>query len=346
MLPRTTTKVNCENKQKFDNRVVESAQVPQSPVGMSAVIQNLRDCGRGRDMVSAEILEGTNEKAADILRSCNCYALIPGTMFAPLDKFAEFYGVTEQYIKSVLRRRGIIQRNTPGDVIRMSGSAFLAENGLADKFCNHYSGVYQYRNDNHTRAYSFSCVKSGNFYSARVVLAFATLMFQARNINGDRVGKSVYKILMNSSYADAARFKKAEIRERENLEMEANMAVNNQNENNAILNQEGNLVLTPEFFAALIKTAVREAVSECMKEFVPKSQCIMTEVSEPSEDKKPPVQHIRHRSGWPKKLVKPKNWEQIVSDQKAGRITRAAAAKMSNMSVTSYDNYSKGVKQF
>lgn len=351
MLSHATMKVNCDNEQKFTENTVNNVRVSQSK---SDAIQLLRKQGRERDVISALILEGTNERAMDILRACNCDAFVPGTMFIPTSRFAEFYGVTESYILGILNRYGITHTKMPNDVKRRSVRNFLQEHGVADRF----SCSYQYHNiwvlceKEFHKQYSFKQVKTANYYSARVVLAFASMMYFARVNREKGNAVSVYNTLMKSAYRDAAieEMKRAKQQESEQ-EVEVVQSSDNQqpDSNSAILTQQGNLVLTSEFFATLIKTAVREAVAECAKEFVPRSQCAMNETqSEPKIEGENAVFRpvaTGNTRGY-RKITKPRNWDRIVKKQKDGLISQVDAAKLTDMSVTSYIKYSTGVRNF
>jgi len=354
MLSQAVTKVNCDNEQKFTDDSVNNVRVSQSDTGASFAVKMLMEQGRERDLISAYILEGTNERAMDILRACNCDAFVPGTMFVPMSRFAEFYGVTEGYVKNILGRYGITNRKMTDDVKRRNVPAFLREEGISERF----SCSYQYNNvrilcdkELH-KQYSFKHIKAANFYSARVVLAFASMMYYARVNREKGNAVSIYNTLMKSSYRDAA---VEEMKRREDMadeqEVEAVQIPNTQqpDSNSAILTQQGNLVLSSEFFAALIKTAVREAVSECAKEFVPRSQCVMAEVQNApkAEDEKAVFRPTAAGSTrGRRKIVKPRNWDRVVKKQKDGLISQVEAAKLTDMSVPSYIKYSTGVKNF
>jgi len=354
MLSQAVTKVNCDNEQKFTEDSVNNVRVSQSKPQVSGAIQKLRERGRERDIISALVLEGTNERAMDILRACNCDAFVPGTMFVPMSRFAEFYGVTESYITGILNRYGITHNKMPNDVKRCSVRHFLQEHGVADRFsCSYqyHSTVVLCEKEFH-KQYSFKQIKSANYYSARIVLAFASMMYFARVNREKGNAVSIFNTLMKSAYRDAAI---EEMRHREELcaeqEVEVMQSADNQqpDSNSAILTQQGNLVLTSEFFATLIKTAVREAVAECAKEFVPRSQCAMNEVqTEPKSDNENAVFRpvaTGNTRGY-RKITKPKNWDRVVKKQKDGLISKVDAAKLTDMSVPSYIKYSTGAKSF
>lgn len=354
MLSQATTKVNCDNEQKFTENTVNNVRVSQNKPEALGATGLLRKQGRERDIISALILEGTNERAMDILRACNCDAFVPGTMFVPMSRFAEFYGVTESYIVGILNRYGITHNKMPNDVKRRSVRGFLQEHGVADRFsCSYqyHSTVVLCEKEFH-KQYSFKQVKCANYYSARVVLAFASMMYFAR-VNREKGNAiSIYNTLMKSAYRDAAieEMKRSEQPENEQ-EVEAVQSPDNQqpDSNSAILTQQGNLVLTSEFFATLIKTAVREAVAECAKDFVPRSQCVMTEAQgetkvESENSVFRPVAAGSNRGR--RKITKPKNWDRVVRKQKDGLISQVEAAKLTDMSVPSYIKYSTGVRAF
>lgn len=75
-------KSNSQSKQKFTKDVMSECAKCSSfcDSNMHEVVDTLRNnFGRIRDLVSAEVLAGTNEKALDILRTCGCKVFVPGT---------------------------------------------------------------------------------------------------------------------------------------------------------------------------------------------------------------------------------------------------------------------------
>lgn len=176
--------------------------------GIDSVIQNLRnDKGQLRDLIAAEILEGSNEKAAEILRLCGCKAIIPGTMYAPMHEVDRFYQCRPGYLTSILRRFGITVKFTPTEFVSTDFPTILRRNNVgADYIIGNDYITYTMIHKTTREKYEFSYVKGRyHFVSARVVLALSMLMYYGSNLNPDGVGKSVCDKLMTSTYAEAAK---------------------------------------------------------------------------------------------------------------------------------------------
>lgn len=350
------SKSNCDAEQKFTNVNGESCAISQicmdchsvCNAGMHETIANLRGFGRMRDQMAAEVLSGSNEKALDILRTCGCNIFIPGTIFTTVSEFAKFYGVTTQYIFTVLNRLGITAKKTPNDCTRGNFEDFAYHNGVLERFSlsSRYQEYILCDKMSH-RQMTFQHSKNGNFYSARVVLAFAAMMYYGKSIHPDAVGNKVYETLCKSTYFDAAQTevaKQAEIRQKKNVAAVLDDHQNTeevQQEDGATINDDGKVVMTPEFFAGIIKTAIREAVAEFFKSAaVPAAEF----PASPAPVSKSKVKY--NSNGRPIKLVKPDNWDAVLAKYAAGGMTKNDAASEAGMSVSSFDNYRKGRRQF
>jgi len=306
-----------------------------SKVGMAEVIQTLQDGGRLNDLIAVEILKGSNEKALDILRVCGCAAVIPGTFFAPLTEVAKFYQCKPSYLLTLLNRFGITPAKTPADVMKCGFSYFLCHFDLEKRFSVSSRYTTHTMIDTQTnQKYEFThSDKAGNFYSARVVLALAMLMYFGRVINPEAVGNEIYKRLLSSTYHDAAQQVIAERRAKQQAENKTPTAVT-PDSNTAVLS-DGKVTMTADFLAGIIKTAVHEAVAEFAKTMTPATPVV---VESPPSNPTP----TGSRSGF----SKPDNWDFIVAQYEAGAITRTNAAYQTGMSVVSFDNYRKGHRHF
>lgn len=276
-------KCNGENEQKFVSSFGDNHAIPQEcmechrvcDAGMHEVISNLRDFGRLKDLMAAEILSGSNEKALDILRTCGCNIFIPGTVFTTLNEFAKFYGVKNSYIQSVMNRWGITQKKTPDDCTRGDFRNFAYDHGVLDRFSvsSRYQEYVLCDKLTH-RQQTFSHAQNGNFYSVRVVLAFAAMMYYGKNIHPDAVGNKVFETLRSSTYFDAAQTvmaKQAEARQKQlaDAALDKSPEAEVSHGDGAVINDDGKVVMTPEFFAGVIKTAIHEAIAEFSKTIVP-----------------------------------------------------------------------------
>lgn len=304
-----------------------------SKVGMAEVIQTLQDGGRLNDLIAVEILKGSNEKALDILRVCGCKAVIPGTMFAPLTEVARFYQCRPSYLQTVLNRVGITPTKTPADVMKCGFSNFLVYFNLGKKFrvssryCDHTLTDLE---TNQKYEFTHSNSAGANFYSARVVLALAMLMYFGRTVNTDVMSGEIYERLLSSTYHDAAQRAIAERRIQQQAEVKAAVP-----DNNTAVMSDGKVTMTADFLAGLIKTAVHEAVAEFAKTVTPAA---------PAVAESPPTSPAP--TGSRPRLSKPDNWDFIIAQYDAGAITRTNAAHQAGMSVVSFDNYRKGLRHF
>ena len=325
-------------------QVKEKCNDEFSMVGMAQVIQTLQDGGRLNDLIAVEVLKGSNEKALDFLRVCGCEAIVPGTMFAPLIEIAKFYQCSPSYLRTVLNRAGITPAKTPADVMKCGFSHFMRHFDLEKRFCVHsrYSTHTMIdRETNQKYEFTHSDKAAGNFYSARVVLALAMLMYFGRVVNPDATGSEIHKQLLRSTYYDAAQRGIAERKARQQAESHAAADVKPDTvpDNNTAVMSEGKVIMTADFLAGIIKAAVQEAIAEVSKTIVPAVSAVAAPPTAKTEPGYTP-------SGHPVKMTKPDNWDIVLAKYESGAITRTDAASQVRMSVGSFDNYRKGRRQF
>lgn len=334
-------------------QVKQKGNTEISETGMSEVIRILQENGRLHDLIAAEILQGTNEKALDILRACDCRVIVPGTHFSPLNNLAYFYNCNPRYILTLLNRVGITPAKTPSDVMKVGFPHFMWENKLEKRFAIHR----QYSNytmiDRVTgEQYEFNhSSKAGNLYSARVVLAVSLLMYFGRTINPEAKGNDIYHRLMNSTYADNARRIFAE---REKQRAEASFAAEvsqpeapvSATEDAAVLS-DGKITMSAGFMAGLIKTAVQEAITEFAKTSVPITPVPQTPApSVPSQRNKHTSGVIFNSAGFPMRYSKPANWDEVMRRCDTGEISQRQGALLTGMSITTFSKYRKGLGEF
>ena len=314
--------------------------------GMGEVLRILQESGRLGDLIAVEILKGSNEKALDILRVCGCRAIVPGTNYAPINDMAQFYNCNPRYCLSLLNRFGLTPAKTPVDVMKCGFPLFMWQYQLEEKFAvsRRYSTFTMIDRENGEH-YEFNHGdKAGNFYSARVVLALSMLMYFGRTINPEAKGNEMYKRLLSSTYADAARDVLAR-RKEERTQAEQSPepvkaeAVAPEVSDNAAVMNDGKVVMTADFLAGLIKTAVHEAIAEFSRVATPMTIAFapVSPAPIPTTDSKP--------SGRPRK-AKPANWDEVISLYESGNITRATAASLTGMGTSNFDHYHKGRRQF
>lgn len=198
--------------------------------------------------IASQVLAGTMDEAISVLGSIGTNILIPNTNFASCESIAEYFGVTTRYLRLLAGRIGLISKVFPHDVEYREGLPFLKKHGIRDNFI-HDGVVYKSKDG--------SCLirqASEAYYSARAILVFACAMDNARRFGRTTMNNnvsSVFTATSNSAYGDRAR-------------MEEGMSNEMSAKNSATINKEGDLVLSLEFFSAIIKTTVREAVAEAV----------------------------------------------------------------------------------
>lgn len=255
--------------------------------------------------IARQVIAGTIDEAVSVLGGVGVKLLIPGTDFASCESIAAYFGVTDRYLRLLAMRTGVIAKKLPNDVEYAEGESFLKRHGIGDGFSQ--DGVF-YKAKDGIHVIREACEA---YYSARAILLLVCAMEHARPFNRTAMNQnvgSVFAKAANSVYGERAR-------------QEEKMS-NNQHpgKDTAILTSEGNLVLTLDFFSAVIKTAVREAISEA----TPEHTDSITDVQKPVLDDRLPG---------------------IVAAQESRAITGAQAAKLLGVSQPKYFRMKKNMKQ-
>lgn len=164
------------------------------------------------DLIALEILQGTNEKAMDVLGACGFKGLIAGTFYAPLSEVVKFYGVSTQYIKGLFTRYGFSRVRTPEDVLNLSVSGFLKMQNVQDRYLVSRTEQDAWRlSDRYEDClyiFPVSHEKTECFCSARLILAISAIMYYGRRIPKDSVGFNTFERLRETSYNAAAVIRK------------------------------------------------------------------------------------------------------------------------------------------
>lgn len=298
--------------------------------GVHEAIERLTKFGRLPDLVAAEVMAGSNEKAMDILRTCGCNIFVPGTMYTSLFEMARFYGVTQQYLRTVLSRNRVVSPFAGGDVVKGYFYDFLNKNKIQERYSlsrTHSDWIFCDKKTH--RQYHFCHSTRGNLYSARVVLALAVMMQYGRVICQDSKGGQVYNTLMKSTYADSARVKFEERAKQRRQDKQRERAKQEKPKTpdrpaGAVLNENGMVVLTTEFFATVINSSIREGIAEFAKAM--QLSGLTLENMNASSKKKP------------------ENWDRISKYYDAGILTLPEAAALAKMSEESFAKLFKGKK--
>lgn len=258
------------------------------------------------------ILSGTNEHAFEILSVVGAIDNIPGAgkNFVPLNGLDSFYGVTEEYLKGVLARRGFIQKNYPDDILRVSSWNILRDPDvpLDRDFAKRVPGrddLIRYRLSNHFGTYCVSFPTSCTFliYSPRIALVTALFLLRADKSGEDTMAKRVALAIKRSDYRVIAANKPADDAEDAPIPADA-----------VPIEDDGGVKLS------------RELIDEIVR--------IVTEVV------------LEQQAKVVEKQVKPDNWDDILVKWKYGKLSTYKAARAVGMSADAFYDYARGKKTF
>lgn len=307
-----------------------------------------------RHAVFPSIMQGSNAHALDILRARGIPGVIPGIgpVCIPHDYAAKFYGVSPDYLRNLMGNRSISKHKFPDDIKYITPDflpSIVRECGRDDGKMTEF--VYDDRlRDSLAKLYGFNFqsikVPTAGFvaYSPRMVLAMSLLFapgkISSMSVVSDmlcRIKRSAYRSVPVGEYCeDVNDYPSVELKYVQEEVPAASEGIP--------VTPNGNMILSPEIFTHMIKTAVKEAVSEVVSQLgVPAKQ-----KAEPA----PPVKKAKRRGGvgcptgvYPK-LKKPDNWDEVLSKWLSGEITQKQAATMTGMCVNSFQKYAHGAKKF
>lgn len=271
--------------------------------------------GQLRGKLEMAILSGTNAQAFSILSAVDVIDHIPGAgeNFVPLNGFASFYGVTEEYLKGVLTRRGFIKKNHPDDIIRISSEDISGHPDIPlvkDDFWKvpGRDDLVRYRLSD---AYGPPCVSlprryTFQIYSPRIVLATAlSLLFTDKSGENNTV-KRVALATKRSDYRVA-------VEEKESESAPENVSI----PDDAIpLGKDGEIKLSRELLDYIMRT-----FAEIILELQKQAQAV-------------------------EKRQKPAGWDDIQAKWKHGKLTTHKAAKAAGMTASEFCDYMNGKKTF
>lgn len=280
--------------------------------------------GQLRSKLEEIIMAGTNAQAFSILSAVDVIDHIPGAgeNFVPLNGFANFYGVSEEYLKGVLNRHKFLQKNYPDDVKRVYAADIVKDDGIPlvrDAYCKvpGRDDLSRYRL---LDAYGAPCVslpKKNSFfiYSPRVVLATALSLLYTDKSDENCTAKKVALAIKRSDYRV--------IPQEQEPSEEPHIP-----RNTLPLLGNGRIELTMDLLDYIIRKTSSEMISNLLQSF---------NVSGEKQTSAPSVIN---------KVEKPKDWDDILAKWKYGKLTTHKAAKMTGMSVTSFQDYASGKKTF
>ena len=154
------------------------------------------------------VLHGTNEKAREILSIFGAErSFLTGTSFVTAENIAEFYGVEQSYVCSVLNYNKLVATNYPNDIIRTSTQDMLRRNGVYNCAVTNYKGKDpEWLNNLTAIKYGEYELKTTahvyNFYSARMFLAMAAFMYYGQTIPSSKYGfaRDCYRTIKEADY--------------------------------------------------------------------------------------------------------------------------------------------------
>ena len=308
---------------------------------------------RFRRAVFPAIMQGSNAHALDILRERGIPGVIPGIgpVCIPHDYAAKFYDVSPDYLRNLMTNRTISKRKFSDDIkyitpdllpkeVRKCGrsAGTMTEFVYADELRDSLAKVYG------LGVKSIKVPSTGfTAYSPRLVLALS-MVFAPGRVSSLPVVSDMLRRIKKSTYRsvpvvacshNANDYPSAELKS-DTIEMP-------QVSDGIPVLSNGSMVLSPDIFTHMIKTAVKEAVSEVVSQLgIP---------VKPTTEPKPPTTQKKRggfgcSTGMYPKLKKPDNWDDVLSKWLSGEITQKKAASLTGMCVTSFQKYAHGAKKF
>lgn len=336
-----------------DVKPVDGAKYTGASVALSPeLIDREKSCLEDK-VLGAAIFRGNLSTAREIMNLVGGAVFIPHSDYTTLELIAEFYGVKAEYVRNLFVRHGIVYQKMPADVVRIPAYEVSAALREFDDVCLRTEGPLT-----EARRYSVSqrpfCGKVAAFiprkgtpcfYSARVFLAAASLMFYGSVVPKDSKASEIMSILRRSNYyiqakgiAEANKLQNTE--KRREKETPEKAAENQQGSEGVKITTNGEFVIQPEVFVQVIKVAVKEAVSNAMSDFISEFPSVSPRVSTPR------ASGSRIGKSPTNKLKKSANWDAVMGDWISGKITMKQAAKDAGPSVPSFRNYIGGKATF
>lgn len=330
------------------NETISQATPEIKSQGMNGVISQLRQSPRDIDHLAAEILDGDQSKAMDYLGMFGFRSFLDGTDYCPASTLAEFYGVNPGYLVRTLNSRGLSHTKTPGDIellrdIKLPNYQQSLERDLTPG--RNYQTVLVLRNTKRMGSSPFTRTTGGSpnaiqipiypgvknvpVLSAAVALASVPLMFFGRKIPMRSKAEEILNALRGSSYYRAAE-ERAVVQQAVQEPVQEESTVPPEG---ARLNETGEIVFTPEFFATLFKNmskeiveAIRSSNGSSVPAQAPKPKQPVIQ-DQPTTNQR--VQYVHRDGQWLPARTKPKAWDELAAKYSAREITRkefAAAA--------------------
>lgn len=257
----------------------DTADFTDVPVGVSPELLEREQFCSVNMVLGPTIFHGSMTKARDLVNAIGGAIFVPHTNYTTLEAIADFYGVRVEYLKNLFVKYGVIYKKMPFDVLHISGREVSEALKKFDDVC-----VRCEDQNPHRSCYSFSRKQMCNvnkvfvprkgvpcFYSARVVLAAASLMHYGSLVPKESKASKVVEMLQYSSYYERAKAV-VEQNNRRAKENKQKTAVETEQEKrpepgDVRVAATGEFIIPPEVFVQVIKVAVKEAVSDAMTTF-------------------------------------------------------------------------------
>lgn len=233
-------------------------------------ISELKNGDRAQ-IIAAEILQDSDSHALFTLKLLGCEGFFPDSRMISVSNLADFYGLTDKYIKGVLTNRRINTRTFPHDIDIV---------GIPASFSMPYSQINDWEMVMNDRTRKEMIAKNKNtgeefivahqwadrFISARLALAIAALMFYGRVIVPDSVADRVLKALDMSEYARnadkilEARAKAAKKVAEANARKEEELKKSEQNSGEVEISADGKVTMSADVLTSIVSKSVKDAL--------------------------------------------------------------------------------------
>lgn len=148
--------------------------------------------------IAHAILTGDCQSAMDVLRLVDCDILFGEMQMSDRNSVAQFYGVQDSYVYSVMSRYGLTSTSAPEYVRNLSVAAYCDLNGIS------YKDGAGHLPDGR----KFGSGRGANpttWYDARSILAFSCLAFISRKVIPDSNADRILRALGKTRYYDTAK---------------------------------------------------------------------------------------------------------------------------------------------
>ena len=274
-------------------RMVHEVKNENKDVMISMELQERAQSHRPERVLATTIFNDSIERARDLMDAFGHANFIPHTDYTTIDEIANFYGVETSYIKGLFTKYGIVYNKMEADVQRLASCKLIPVLRDFEDVCitlespDRYHKSYMIARRSYGSCEKISVCAKGTpcFYSARVFLATAALMYFGSHIPKNSRASEVMEMLKRSGYYTIS----TQIAKQNSLKFaESNKDVKPAKEavdvvaqaapagadteagviENSTVTPNGSIVVSSEFLANLIKVVAKEAAREAAREAV------------------------------------------------------------------------------